>query len=503
MRRCTSLLIASIVLVVTLSWAGGGLPGAGTARALPSLPLGVISTVAGDGTPTYSGDGGPANQASLSHPNSVALGGDGSLYIGDYANHRVRRVDAAGVISTVAGNGTPGYSGDGGPAVDASLGGPHGIAFDATGNLYIAEYGGHRVRKVSPGADGIVTGNADEIITPFAGGGSGCAGQTNARGDGCSADSAILSYPSSVATDSASNVYISEHGNHTIRKVNGLGTISTVAGNGAEGYSGDGGPASAASLKWPSEMAFDTSGALYIADHGNEAVRKVDVTGEISTFIVEPGDPHGVLVDATGNLYLTGLYSNLVRKVDSAGVVTTVAGGGSVCPEAQNAVGDGCPATSATLNGPGSLAMDDLGNLYIGDSYNHRVRVVALGIPDRDGDGVPDGSDDCPDEDARGFDADGDGCIDDLDNLYGMIDTLVGEGAISDVLANSLRAKLDAAMRSYTSSNVCAAVHELGALKNQIIAQTGKKVSQEAAAQLLPYITNVQNFLMYTSATVC
>ncbi len=224
---------------------------------------GTITTVAGNGTSGFSGDGGPATNARLYFPSGVAVDTSGNLFIADANNYRIRKVNASGTITTVAGNGTSGDSGDGGPATNASLTGPLGVAVDTAGNLFIADvdWGNHRVRKV----------NASGTITRVAGAGGNCVG----CGDGGPATSGNLQYPNGVAVDTSGNLFIADTGNNRVRRVDASGTITTVAGNGAEGFSGDGGPATSASLKYPYGVAVDTSGTLFIADIGNNRIRKV------------------------------------------------------------------------------------------------------------------------------------------------------------------------------------------------------------------------------------
>ena len=198
----------------------------------------------------------------------MAVDASGNLYIADTGNNRIRKVSATGIITTVAGNGSAGYSGDGGPATSAQLDGPEGVAVDGSGNLYIADTCNNRIRKVS----------ATGIITTVAGNGS--AGYS---GDGGPATSAQLSLPAGVAVDGSGNLYIADSGNNRIRKVSATGIITTVAGNGSPGYSGDGGPATSAQLNQPAGVAVDASGNLYIADSSNNRIRKVSATGIITT----------------------------------------------------------------------------------------------------------------------------------------------------------------------------------------------------------------------------
>ena len=334
---------------------------------------GVITTMAGDGTSGFSGDGGPATNARLSSPSGVAVDASGNLFIADSNNNRVRRVDAAAaVITTVAGGGTSGFSGDGGPAIGASLSSPSGVAVDPSGNLFIADRNNNRVRRVDA---------ATSVITTAAGG---------FIGDGGPATSASLNSPSGVAADASGNLFIADSSNNRVRRVDGAtGIITTVAGDGARSFSGDGGPATSASLSSPSGVAVDASGNLFIAEFGNRRVRRVDgATGFITTVAGDgafgfSGDggpatsaslnsPRGVTVDASGNLFIADTFNNRIRRVDAAiGIVTTVAGTG-----VEGFSGDGGPATSASLNDPFGVAVDASGNLFIADLRNNRIRRV-------------------------------------------------------------------------------------------------------------------------------
>ena len=271
----------------------------------------LITTVAGDGAGGFSGDNGPATSAELADPQGVAVDSAGNLYIADLANNRIRKV-SNGVISTVAGNGTPGFSGDGGLATAAQLDQPAGVAVDSAGNLYIADCWNHRIRKVSNGVISTVAGN----------------GTPGFSGDNGPATSAQLSDPTGVAVDSAGNLYIADMFSNRIRRVSN-GAITTVAGNGTQGFSGDNGPATSAQLS----------------------------------------NPYAVAVDSAGNLYIADMVNNRIRKV-SNGVITTVAGGGT-----QGLGGDGGPATSAQLSASG-VAVYASGSPLIADSGNNRIRQL-------------------------------------------------------------------------------------------------------------------------------
>ena len=229
---------------------------------------GKISTIAGNGTSGFSGDDGPASSAQLYYPRGVVVAGDGTLYIADTYNNRIRRVGVDGKISTVAGNGTGGFGGDSGPASSAQLYFPSGVVVAGDGTLYIADSRNRRVRRV--GVDG--------KISTVAGNGS-----DGFSGDGDPASSAQLSFPNGVAVAGDGTLYIADTYNNRIRRVGVDGKISTVAGNGTSGFSGDGGPASSAQLSSPSGVAVAGDGTLYIADTFNSRIRRVGVDGKIST----------------------------------------------------------------------------------------------------------------------------------------------------------------------------------------------------------------------------
>ena len=338
---------------------------------------GTITTVAGTGwwfdAPRFGGDGGPAAQAQLFLPAGVTVDGSGNLYIADRGNNRIRKVDSGGTITTVAGTGEDAFSGDGGPAVQAQLDDPPGVTADGSGNLYIADQGNNRIRKVDSAG----------TITTIAGGER----WSRDLGDGGPAVQAHLYEPTGVAVDGSGNLYIADPGNGRIRKVDSVGTITTVAGRGGVGFSGDGGPAVEARLRDPTGVAVDGSGNLYIADPGNDRIRKVDSAGTITTIAGTGEDgfggdggpaaqahlsyPYGVAVDGKGNVYIADSNNRRIRKVDSAGTITTIAGTGE-----DGFGGDGGPAAQAQLHDPYGVAVDGKGNVYIADSNNHRIRKV-------------------------------------------------------------------------------------------------------------------------------
>ncbi|MGZ3863093.1 MAG: NHL domain-containing protein [Bacteroidia bacterium] len=339
---------------------------------------GIINTVAGNGVNGYSGDGGPATSAKLSQPSAVALDTSGNLYITDLDNSRIRKVDKNGIMSTFAGTGTWGYSGDGGLATNAQLADCFGIATDLVGNVYFTSANCHCVRKVD--TSGIIS----TII------GNGVQGYS---GDEGPAISASLNAPYGIFVSSFGNVYFSDPGNNCIRVVNTSGIISTVAGNGTQGYSGDGGLATVATLSSPTGICLDGQGNMYIMDSGNERIRKVDINGVISTFAgngmggysgdggiatnagISVGD--GLCVDSWGNLYFADTHNMRVRMINTNGIISTIAGNGGM-----NLSGDGGPAINASIYLPYGINFDRSGNLYIADLNNYVVRKVtgAVGI---------------------------------------------------------------------------------------------------------------------------
>ena len=333
-------------------------------------PNGIIATVAGNDGSGFSGDGG-ALSTSLNFPIGVTVDAAGNLYVADTANNRVRRITTDGRIVTLAGNDAPGFAGDGGPARDALLSDPVGVAPDALGNIYIADSSNSRIRRISP---------AGFIITVA---GNGLFGAT---GDGGQAIGAALLRPLGIAFDAARNLYVADIDSNRVRKIDANGVITTFAGNGSSKFSGDGLDAPSASLNSPSSVAAGPDGSIYIVDSSNGRIRKVTPSGVITT-VAGPGasdtrqdgipaiganlgQPTAIAVDAAGNLYVTDTETNRVRRISTDGIIRTVAGGGMSQAE-------GVAATSVALKGPQSLALDTAGNLYIGDV--DRIRRVNSG----------------------------------------------------------------------------------------------------------------------------
>jgi uncharacterized protein (TIGR03437 family) len=320
---------------------------------------GALTTLAGNGIPSYSGDGAAATVAQLNSPSGVAVGPSGVIYIADTRNQRVRAAAPGGVLSTLAGNGTPGFNGDVLLPRTALLNGPMGMAADALGNWFVADTVNSRVRQAQPG------GNLFTI-----------AGNGNASyfGDGSPATQGSVNQPEGVAVDSLGNVYIADTLDHAVRKVTTNGVITTFAGNGNQGYTGDGGPANLARLNQPCGVAVDTGGNVYVADTGNSQVRRIDPHGIITTVDTSGVllDPRGVAVDRAGNLYIADTGNRLVRRVSPGALVTTIAGNGTCCY-----AGDGGLALDARLNQPWGVAVDVNGNVYIADPLNNAVRMLA------------------------------------------------------------------------------------------------------------------------------
>lgn len=349
---------------------------------------GIINTVVGNGVAGYygdglssagfSGDGGTATLAYLNSPYQTAVDAGGNIYIADRGNNRVRKIAVNGVISTIAGNGTAGSTGDGGAALNAELNDPIGVAVDGVGNVYIAEYHGNRIRKVKP----------DGIITTVAG--NGTAGYT---GDGGQATSAEIHAPIGLAVDAYNYLYIVDNGNGCIRKVTGT-VISTVAGTGTYGYNGDNISAKSAQLNDPYGVALDAAGNIYIGDTNNNRIRKVATNGIITTVAGTgaggyTGDggaatsanihaPLLLTVDAAGAVYFSDSANDVIRRLNLNGTISTVAGNGI-----KGYTGDGGAAASAEFDIPVAVSLDKLGDLYVTDYYTNRIRKVTGLASDR------------------------------------------------------------------------------------------------------------------------
>ena len=347
---------------------------------LALAPDPTISTFAGTGVKGFAGDSSPASRARLDQPFDVALDRAGNVYFSDTFNHRIRRVDAeCGVITTVAGNGDRGYRGDGGPAVDANLNEPYGIELDADGNLYVVDRLNSCVRMVDA-----KTG----VISRVAGTG----GKLGFTGDGGPATQALLREPNGLCLDGKGKLYIADVADQRVRVVNlTTGTIDTLAGNGKKLTGGDGGPLKDATFAGPRAVAVGPDGLLHVVEREGNCVRRVDLAKQTIERFAGTGKkgytgdggpatdatfdgPKEIDVDRHGNVFVVDTENEVIRRIDSkTGIVTTVAGKArSKTP----GLGDGGPATAATLGRPHGVAVGPDGALYIGDTNSHRIRVV-------------------------------------------------------------------------------------------------------------------------------
>lgn len=352
---------------------------------------GNIDVFAGNGPGTYT-DGVQATQTALFAPNSVAVDAAGNVYIVDYGNNAIRKVTPDGIIHTVAGIGTSGFSGDGGPAINAELDNPNGVIVDAIGNLYIIDHSNNRIRKVT--TDGIINTFAGTALAGF-------------DGDGGPATSAKLNSPRGVTVDAAGNVYIADFSNNRIRKVTTDGIIHTIAGQQLGGYTGDGGPAINAKLDAPMGIAVDAAGNIYIASYSNDCIRKITTDGVINTIAgtgisgfsgdggpainAELHNPVGIALDAADNIYIIDHGNNRIRMVDGGCISTSVTQNGAVltsnassatyqwlnCNNGYSEIsGETNQIFTATSNG--SYAVEVTGNSCIDTSYC--FNVTSLGI---------------------------------------------------------------------------------------------------------------------------
>jgi sugar lactone lactonase YvrE len=337
---------------------------------------GVITTFAGTGTAGNSGDGGKAAEAQLSAPRGVAVDPtDGTVYIADTGNALIRRVAPDGIISTFAGTGAVDFNVAEGKATEVNLGSPRGILVDRQGNVYVAEFATHRVRKIT----------RDGVLTTVAGN-----GDKGVAGDGGKATAAAIEAPLGLALDANGNLYISQQLANVVRKVDASGTITTVAGNGTAGYAGDGGKATEAELNTPNSLAVDASGQLLIGDVANNRIRRVNADGTITTVAGGAGAnglkaeqvsvviPRGGVRDAQGNFYVADIGHNRVLKIDPNGIVTLLAGNGAPGYRGSGIkaadAGFGTVTDGVHIDG---VAVDGQGNVFIPDTYGHRVHKVS------------------------------------------------------------------------------------------------------------------------------
>jgi hypothetical protein len=331
----------------------------------------IITTVAGGGNcgGYYCGDGGQATNAEFQGPFGVAVDVNGNIFISDGNNQVIRKVNTAGIITTAVGTGAMGFSGDGGQATNATLTEPYNLAIDIAGNLYIVDVVG-LIRKV----------NTAGVITTVAGNAT-----QGYSGDGAAATAAQLNQPTGVCVDVAGNIFIADQFNNVIRKVNTAGIITTVAGNGTLGFSGDGGAATNAKLNQPAGVCVDANGNIFTAEYNGNHIRKINTQGIITTIAgtgVAGGAgnggeatsaqlymPQAVATDTHGNVYVGS--GCVVQKIDTAGIINLICG-----TWLNGYSGDGGVATTAQLSSPAQLTFDASGNLYIADYGNYRIRMI-------------------------------------------------------------------------------------------------------------------------------
>lgn len=351
-----------------------------------AIPLsGDVNTIAGTGVAGYSGDTGAATSAKLNNPSAVAVDSSGNVYIADATNNVIRKITAStGIITTIAGTGTAGFSGDGGSATSAELDDPQSVAVDTLGNIFIADTANNRIRQVSASTGDISTVAGD--------------GTQGYYGDGSAATSAELNQPAGVAVDAAENIYIADTSNQRIREVTAsTGNIATIVGNGTAGNSGDGGAATSAELNYPHGIAAKGSGStvgIYIADTDNNRVRVfLAITGDIQPIAgsgtqgysgdggtatnAEMNLPTGVAFDPSQNIYIADSGNNRIREVNAqTSVISSIAGNGTA-----GYSGDGGAATGAELNNPSGITIDAFSNIYIADQSNNSIRMVGENTP--------------------------------------------------------------------------------------------------------------------------
>ena len=384
-KRAGALLLGLLAVIVAAAVVPAVLLTGGAderaALAPPDPDTSTVETIAGTRMAGFSGDGGPAVQAELNDPGEMAFDAMGNLYFTDFGNDRIRKIDPSGVITTIAGTGGPGPSGDGGPAAEAALVSPITPSVDAAGNLYFAEFSFGTVRKI----------DSDGVITTVAGAG-GIPSRTASNDSGLALE-ADLSQPWT-AVDPDGVIYISDPNHHRILRVDQDGTYTTFAGTGTPGFSGDGGPATDAEFSSPTSITAGPDGSVYFFDEGNSRIRRVDPNGVITTvagngvqgfsgdgvpaIAASLADVWNITLDSQENLYFGDSefgtnFGNRVRRVNTAGIIRTVAGKGT-----PGFSGDGGPATEAEFNRPLGVALDPEGNVYIADSRNNRIRKVTF-----------------------------------------------------------------------------------------------------------------------------
>jgi sugar lactone lactonase YvrE len=341
-----------------------------------TVAQGQTYTIAGNGTSGFSGDGGSAVQAQLRFPAGLAMDAQNRLYVADALNNRIRRLEN-GILTTFAGSGTYGFSGDGGSAINAQFKNPAALSISNDGSILVADYGNHRIRKIDPSG----------LISTIAG-----MGEFGFSGDNGSANVAQLNFPQGVAIDRTGNVYIADTNNHRIRRVETSGRITTFAGIGTAGFAGDGDFAALSQLNQPTSVRINSVGEIFIADSGNHRIRKIDASGIIRTVAGSgnsgfAGDnslainallnyPRGISFDRDGNVYFADSNNHRIRKVDLNNKISTLAGNGSA-----GFAGDGNTALSVLFNNPSDILIDNSGNLFVADYANQRVRRIDAHLP--------------------------------------------------------------------------------------------------------------------------
>ncbi|HSZ24538.1 MAG TPA: NHL repeat-containing protein [Cytophagaceae bacterium] len=321
----------------------------------------IVTTLAGSGS--IGSANGVGTAASFFYPNGLSVDALGNIYVGDVFNNMIRKITSNGVVTTVAGSGS--YGKLNGIGTAASFWFPYGVVVDDSDNIYVGDHNNNLIRKI----------NSSGVVSTFAG--TGTSGSTNGI-----STSASFFHCQGLAIDASGNLYIADTGNHLIRKITPTGIVSTVAGT--AGVAGNtNGTGTAASFNYPSSIAIDASGNLYVADSFNNLIRKIDPSGVVTTLAgsgavgstnaigiaASFNQPSGVAIDASGNLYVADSYNNLIRKIDPLGAVTTLAGTGSI----GSTNGD---ATVASFNYPCSVAVDASGNVYVGDHSNNMIRKI-------------------------------------------------------------------------------------------------------------------------------
>lgn len=339
----------------------------------------TIATIAGNGTEGYSGDGGLAVSALLSKPNQITYDQSGNLFIAEDYNHVVRKIDAAGVISTVAGTGTAGFSGDGGLAINAEFNRIVGATVDATGNIYICDAENYRIRKVD------LLGNVSTIA------GTGTEGYS---GDGSLAINAEIGFVSGICIDNSGNIYIANQTYHNIRKIDAAGIITTYAGDGSgnPGYGGEGVVAATTMVNSPASVFMDGAGNLFFSELGGFRIRKINGAGIVTTVAgngnfgstgdggaatsAQIASPYGVVVDAAGVIYFCESINNKIRKISATGIISTYAGVGGFTVGYS---GDNGPALLAQFSNPSAITLDNSNNVVVGDYGNNVIRKITQG----------------------------------------------------------------------------------------------------------------------------